>query len=284
MVENAGKLVTRDELMQAIWPGIFVSDESIAQCVMDVRRVLGDGEQLLLRTLPRRGYLLEGLISRAYSAAASVTPMLDTVSECIGPLLRPATGRPMVVVVPLETFGPDLDQDYFAEGLTADLVADLTRFQDLHVVTPPRRASQTAKTLPPEASYVLSGSVRRAAGRIRVTVQLKSARTGVGLWAERFDRPFDDLFIVQDELASRIAALLDTQVSHDGLRRARRQPVSSLDAHDLCLQARALLGNATEAGTLAAGELLNSAIAADPDYAPAYAWKSQVVQRAFTLG
>lgn len=292
MVENAGRLVNRDELMRAIWPGIFVTDESIAQCVKEVRRVLGDDEQRVLRTLPRRGYLLAIPVSRADAAGIlAASAAFDSSPGPVEVLARPATGRPMVVVMPFESIASDPEHGYFADGLTTDLVTELTRFQDLHIISPHRRsgrplrkAPRTAKTLPAGASFVLSGTVRRAEGRIRVTVNLNDARTGVGLWAERFDRPLDDLFVVQETLANRIAALLECQVSQEGLRRARRRPPASLDAYDLCLQARALLGGVTEANTLAARELLTLAIAADPDHAPAYAWQSQAVQRGFTLG
>jgi adenylate cyclase len=198
----------------------------------------------------------------------------------------------MVVVLPFEDIGEDSDRSYFAQGLTADLVTDLTRFQDLHIVSPQwqRPSPNPLGTLSPHAgmpaaaSYVFSGSVRRSGGHIRVTVQLGDAQTGVILWSDRFDRSLDDLFVVQEELANHIAALVDGQVGREALRRARRRPPANLDAYDLYLRGRELHSRTTEADTQTAREVLDRAIAADPNYAPAYAWQAYTVIRGFTLG
>jgi TolB-like protein len=304
LVENAEQLISRDAIMQAVWPGTFVTEDSITQCVREIRRALGDESQTLLRTLTRRGYMLAAPVSRA--DAPVITPVLvdavpgDQARSPAGPLPQarlaaaqlpvPSTGRPMVVVLPFETIGGDPEQAYFAEGLTADLVTDLTRFQDLHVVSPLQHRAGTASVvtapdgLPATARYVFRGSVRRAGGRIRVTVQLTDAQTGIGLWADRFDRPLVDLFAVQEDLTNHIAAAIDGQVGRDGLRRARQRPPANLDAYDLYLQGRALNSLTTEADTLLARRMFDRAIAADPDYAPAYAYQAYTVHRGFTLG
>jgi adenylate cyclase len=279
LAENPDRVVGRDEIMQFVWPGVFVTDDSISQCIKDIRRALGDDTQRLLRTLPKRGYLLA-----AEAVYIGQAPRDDPV------VAAPPTGRPMVVVLSFEGIGPDADQLYFADGLTADLVTDLTRFQDLHIVSPDRQRWHASDVQPPHgalpttAGYVFKGSVRRSGGRIRVTAQLNDVATGVGLWAERFDRSLDDLFAVQEDLANHIAALVDGQVGREGLRRARQRSPANLDAYDLFLQGRELLGRATQAGTEAASEMFNRAIAADPNYAPAYAYQAYRVNRGFTLG
>jgi TolB-like protein/Flp pilus assembly protein TadD len=206
-------------------------------------------------------------------------------------LAAPATDRPMVVVLPFENIGSDAEQGYFAEGLAADLVTDLSRFQDLHIVGAQRRLSRSTSpggtsaewVLPNGTAYVCRGSVRRAGGRVRVTVQLYDARTGVTLWAERVDRPLDDLFSVQEELAERLPAHLAARVTREGTQRARRRPPARLDAYDLCLQGRELHLRATEADTLAARQMFARAIDLDPHYATAYAWQAYTMQRGFTL-
>ncbi|HUC17920.1 MAG TPA: TIR domain-containing protein [Acetobacteraceae bacterium] len=202
----------------------------------------------------------------------------------------PTTARPMVVVLPFESIGGDPEQTYFANGLSADLVTDLARFRDLHIVSPQLRGlgpgiaapGPPGWTMPAAAAYVCSGSVRRAGGRIRITVQLADARTGVTLWAERFDRPLDDLFSVQEELAERLPAYLASRLTREGTLRAQRRPPANLDAYDLCLRGRDLIMHATEADTLAARELFSRAIERDPRYAAAYAWKAYTVHRGFT--
>ncbi|WP_439579757.1 winged helix-turn-helix domain-containing tetratricopeptide repeat protein [Elioraea sp.] len=289
LVEHAGRLISREELMVAVWPGVTVTDDSITQCIREVRRAIGDERQRLLRTLPRRGYLFAAPVSRAEAALAVTAAPETSVGEAPP---APPTGRPMVVVLPFETIGGDDEQRYFAEGLTADLVTDLTRFQSLHVVSPVRRSAGLGRALPATpwavqpvagaAGYLVSGNVRRAGGRIRVTAQLEDAQSGVNLWAERFDRPLEDLFAVQEELATQIAGGLAARVDQEGLRRAKRRPPANLDAYDLCLRGRDLIGRSTEADTAAGRQMLDRALAADPDYASAHAWQAFAVQRGFT--
>ncbi|MGA3001638.1 MAG: winged helix-turn-helix domain-containing protein [Acetobacteraceae bacterium] len=291
-VENSGRLVDRDEIMQAVWPDVYVTDDSIAHCIREIRRALEDDQQRLLRTLPRRGYLFAVTVARGEAAALEPPFAAASPAQLTEPQSRAPTGRPMVVVLPFENIGGDPEQGYFADGLTADLVTDLTRFQAMHVVSPHRAARQLPRGLPetpwstpappPGAGYVVNGSVRRAGNRIRVTVQLEDAQNGIGLWADRFDRPLDDLFAVQEELAERLASHLVSHVEHEGTRRARRRPPVSLDAYDLCLRGRELYHRSTEADTIAADALFARAIALDPDYAAAYAWQAFTVGRGFT--
>jgi tetratricopeptide (TPR) repeat protein len=162
----------------------------------------------------------------------------------------------------------------------------------MHVVSPHRALRQLRRGLPetpwsapappPGTGYLVNGSVRRAGNRIRVTVQLEDAQSGIGLWADRFDRPLDDLFAVQEELAERLASQVVSHVEREGTRRARRRPPASLDAYDLCLRGRELYHRATEADTTAARDLFARAVALDPEYAAAYAWQAYTVQRGFT--
>jgi adenylate cyclase len=281
-VEQAGRLVDRDEIMRVIWPGIFVTDDNIAQCVREIRRVLGDEDQRILRTVPRRGFLFVAPVSNTNPAATEAPLAVLTVPP-------PPPGRTSLVVLPFDSIGSDPDEDYFAQGLTADLVTDLTKFQELYILSPPRRDAEKLSQAVwgeavPAGHYFFRGNVRRAGGRIRVNAQLGEAQQGATLWAERFDRPIDDLFTVQEELANLIAARLDSQVGRERLRQARRRPPASLDAYDLFLQGRELHARTTEEATLAARCVFERAIAADPNYAPAYAYQAYTVHRGFTLG
>ncbi len=270
LAERAGQLVGREEIMEAVWPGTYVTEDSITQCIRDIRRALGDEAAHLLRTLPRRGYIL----------AAEPSPPEPVPQDVLPP---PPTGRPMVLVLPFENIGGDPEQGYFADGLRADLITDLTRFQELQVAAPAGPDSLPG-TVARGAGYWLGGSVRRAGGRIRVTVQLSDVKTGIALWAERFDRLLEDLFALQEDLTNHIAASVETRVGREGLRRIRRQAPANLDAYDLYLQGRALHGLTTERDQALARQLFDRAIAADPLYAPAYAWQAYTVIRGFTLG
>ncbi len=236
MVVHAGRLIDRDELMRAVWPGVLVTDDSIAQCVKDVRRALGDDAQSLLRTVPRRGFLLAVSASRIAAGEFGNPLYSPPTTEATEPLPAPATNRPIIVVLPFENVGGDPEQGYLASGMTADLVTDLTRFQDLHVVSPvgyttgflASNTSSPGWTLPDAATYVVSGRVRRAGGRIGITVRLDDAGTGVSLWAERIERPLADLFTLQEELTERLPNRLVSQVELESIRRARRRPTDSL--------------------------------------------------------
>lgn len=290
MVMHAGRLMDRDELMQAVWPDVFVTDDSIAQCVRDIRRALGDQTQRVLRTVPRRGYLLD-----VSATATSVTPgeaamasLVTTARDSEPPLPTPDTNRPVLLVLPFESIGEDPGQSYLAAGIADDLVTDLTHFHDLCIATPAGQgraslASDTSGfTVPDTVAYVFTGSLRRSGGRTRITVRLNDARTGVNIWAERFDRPIDELAALQDELVEHLPNHLVTQIELDSIRRARQRRTASVDAFELCLQGRELHTRATEPDTLRARELLARAIELDPNYAKAYAWQTYTVQRGFT--
>ncbi|MEJ0067247.1 MAG: hypothetical protein WDM85_19070 [Caulobacteraceae bacterium] len=115
-------------------------------------------------------------------------------------------------------------------------------------------------------------------------MQLSDAASGLGFWAERFDRPLEDLFALQEDLTNHIAASVETRIGREGLRRLQRHPPANLDVYDLYLQGRDLLGRSTERDTLLARQYFDRAIASDPLYAPAHAWQAFAVQRGFTLG
>ncbi|MBD0276014.1 MAG: hypothetical protein ICV73_29315 [Acetobacteraceae bacterium] len=220
-------------------------------------------------------------------------PAARPFAEAAADVPRPPAKRPLVVVLPFDEIGADPDQHYFAAGLTADLAIDLTRCHSLRVASPPRagvwRPGQALPDTPglgeaaaPRVGYLVTGSVRRAGSRIRVTARLEEAETGVHLWADRFDRQMDDLFAVQEELAECLASRLATQVDQEGMRRARSRPPASLDAYDLCLRGRDLRRRGNQADTLRARGMFDLSIAEDPLYAPSHAWLSYTLIRGFS--
>jgi TolB-like protein len=321
LVEAKGEIVTKEALMRRVWPGAIVDDNSLQVQISALRKALGRDADLLITTVPRRGYCFTNKRQwrEAAATAAKAEEAPSTPSERPSPIVlpfqslgdetgqgvaatilkatpqHPATDRPVVAVLPFDNIGGDTDQTYFVDGLTVDLVTDLSRFQSLHVVGPPRRSEGSGRVLPTPpgsgieappraAAYLVSGNVRRTEARIRVTAQLEDAQSGVVLWSERFDRSLEDLFVVQEELSQRIAGVLVANIDREALGRAKRRPPASLDAYDLCMRGRDFLDQGSEAGTLAAREMFDRAIAADPDYAPAYALNAFAVQRAVTHG
>jgi adenylate cyclase len=185
---------------------------------------------------------------------------------------------PSIAVLPFTNMGGDPEQDYFADGLTEDLITELSRFQELRVIA--RNSVMTYKNKPVRVQevgqdlgvrYVLEGSVRRSGARVRITAQLIEAATGHHLWAERFDRDLADIFDVQDEVTSRIVATLAGKLGESERRRVRSLQTENLAAYDCVLRGRELWYRFTAEANREARRLYEKAIELDPDYARAYA-------------
>ena len=194
------------------------------------------------------------------------------------PAPRRASALPSIAVLPFTNMGGDPEQDYFADGMTEDLITELSRFQELRVIA--RNSVMTYKGKPVRVQevghdlgvrYVLEGSVRRAGARVRITAQLIDAATGHHLWAERFDRDLADIFDVQDEVTSRIVVTLAGKLEESERRRARSLQTDNLEAYDCVLRGRELWFRFTPEANREARRLYEKAIELDPDYARAYA-------------
>ena len=265
-VENAGRLIGRDEILAAVWPGLFVSDDSIAQCIRDLRRVLADNERRLLRTFPRRGYMFAAETARVGAPAAELGP--------------PLPEKPSIAVLPFQNMSGDPDQEYFADGMVEDIITALSRIRWLFVIA--RNSTFTYKGAAVEPRrvgrelgirYVLEGSVRRAASRVRITAQLIDAETGAHLWADRFDGSLEDVFDLQEQVAISVAGVIEPALQAAETARAVKRPTSDLSAYDLYLRAYAMTLSSS-ARIPEALSLAERAIELDPDYGPALAWAS----------
>ncbi|WP_430691483.1 winged helix-turn-helix domain-containing tetratricopeptide repeat protein [Mesorhizobium vachelliae] len=266
LITNAGRILHKDELVSEIWPAVTVSDESLTQCIMDIRRALGPGADGLIKTLPRRGYLVDD--SRVH-ASGDVEPRRPD------PVIP---GKASIAVLPFANLDGHPEQDAFANGLTEDLITDLSRNPGLLVIARQSSLAYKGKTTDVRViardlgvRFLLEGSARRAADRIRINVQLVDAIGGDLLWAERFDRSIEDVFAVQDEVADRIVQALVGKLTPP--LPVRNRP-KNLDAYDLCVRARGLIasmGGSPEA-VRESILLLKQAIALDPGYAEAIRW------------
>jgi adenylate cyclase len=186
--------------------------------------------------------------------------------------------RPSIAVLPFINMGGDEEHAYFADGITEDIITELSRFQDLIVTS--RNSTFTYKGKSAKARdvgnelnvrYILEGSVRKSGDRVRVTAQLIEAETEDHIWAERFDRKLEDVFAVQDELTSKIVATLFGQLVESERRRVRTSTeTENLKAYDLVLRGREIWYRFTPEDNLAARRLYEQAIALDPEYARAY--------------
>jgi adenylate cyclase len=289
LAENADRLVTKEELLKAIWPDVAVSDESLTHCVSEVRQALGDGGQVIIRTIPRRGYRFAAPVTRV--AAPAPTEPRPAESES-GPQAQSSIDLPCVAVLPFTNLGGDPEQDYFSDGMTEDIITELSRFSELLVIA--RNSSFQYKGRAVDirqvgqelgARYVLEGSVRRSGERIRIAAQLIDAVTGAHRWAERYDRELHDTFEVQDEVARAIVMLLAAHVNRAEIERVLLKPPAAWEAYEYYLRgAEAFFLHTTrrtKASLYDARRLLERCLAIDPAYARAAAMLSRTHLHAY---
>ena len=206
------------------------------------------------------------------------------------PLERPTLelpDKPSVAVLPFNNMSGDPDQDYFADGITEDIITELSRYPDLFVIA--RNSSFTYKGQPVRLRtvgeelgvyYVVEGSIRKAGNRVRVTVQLIEAATENHIWAERYDRELTDIFEIQDELTQAIAGALPARLQAADIERVKRKPPQHMAAYDYVLRSKILHHIGTREANSEALESLNKAIEIDPGFAQAYAWKACTLRQA----
>jgi TolB-like protein/class 3 adenylate cyclase/Tfp pilus assembly protein PilF len=195
-------------------------------------------------------------------------------------LVAPArlAGRPSVAVLPFENLSGDAGQDYFSDGITADIITALGRFSNLLVVAKSASFQFKGRNLSPadighllDVRYLLGGSIRRAGDRIRVNAELTEAATGLHVWSETYDAEVKDIFAVQDDMTRRVVGAAAVKLTRFERERALAKPTSSLAAYDYVLRGREFLSHATQEQNDQAQEMFQRAIDLDPSYAAAYA-------------
>ena len=201
----------------------------------------------------------------------------------------PASPRkPSIAVLPFVNMSGEPEQEFFADGLTEDIITELSRFRELLVIS--RNAVFThkgkavkAQTVAREfgVDYVVEGSVRKAADRVRVTIQLIDGETETHVWAERYDRKLEDIFEIQDEVTSAIAATLFGRVEAARHDRVQRKRTGNMAAYEYVLTGKVLHHWSSREANAEALQMLNRAIALDPNYAHAHAWKACVIGQAW---
>jgi adenylate cyclase len=263
-VTNAGRLLDRDAINKAIWADVVVSDDSIAQCVRDIRRALGDEQQQILKTVPRRGYILTATITSGNEQ--------QPTSEYL-----PLPDKPSIAVLAFTNMSGDPEQEYFSDGIADDIITELSRSRSLFVIA--RNSSFTYKGRAVDVRqvarelgvrYVLEGSVRRSDSRARATAQLIDAETGNHIWAERYDLALEDVFAVQDEITKAVVTAILPAVADAELRRALRKPPESLGAWEAYQRGLWHLGKASAEDIKRAKQFFERAMTVDKEFVPAY--------------
>ncbi|MEK9803723.1 MAG: winged helix-turn-helix domain-containing protein [Curvibacter sp.] len=287
LVHQRGRVVSKDELIKAVWGGRIVSDSTIESRVSLLRKALcDDGQrQRLVRTYARKGLRFVGEVREA--GAADRIEILSSQGRAI-PVVStarwPADGRPTVAVLPLLNLSHDPGQDHVCDGIAADLIALFARQRSLLVVA--RNSSfafrgrdidarQLGEAL--GADYLVEGSFRRARRRLHITFGLVDTRDGRTLWAERYDRDVEDIFAVQDDIAAQIAGRIEPEINLCARQRVLRQPPQSLQAWDAFHLGMSHLYKATAADNLQAQDWLRRTIALDPGFAQAHAFLSYAI-------
>jgi adenylate cyclase len=281
LIRNRERVVSKDDLVTAIWEGRIVSDAALTTRLKAVRSAIGDsGEgQRLIKTLPRKGFRFVGRVQEEQGPGRT----LDGVTPVEPP--RPVLAlpdKPSIAVLPFTNLSGDPDQEHVSDGVTEDIITELSRFSELFVIA--RNSSFQYKGKSPDirqvgrelgVRYVLEGSIRRAGDRIRISAQLIDAVTGAHRWGERYDRELRDVFAVQDEVSRAIVGILVAHVNKAETERTLLKPPAIWQSYDFFMRASAIYTAMRSSFNVAdlyeVRRLLEHSIALDPLYARAYA-------------
>ncbi len=309
LAENQGSVVSREQLEADVWSGRVISYDALTSCITRLRKVLGDDSRkpVYIETVPKKGYRLIAPVSWNNAdntteenaqdretgrkrpipvtnimvavlllllavAAIVIIPSQTTVSD--DPAVLSET--PSIIVLPFDNLSNDADQEYFSDGITADLSIALSKLSGLRVIAPQSMLIESGESEDRKfdsqqlARYLLSGSVQRAANKLRVNVMLIDNDTHHQIWAESYDREITAVFDVQDEITARIVSTLQIKLTEEEKSRVAHRFTNSIDAYDQFLRAQALYTQHTNNENLLARDHLRQAIQLDPNFARAY--------------
>jgi TolB-like protein/Flp pilus assembly protein TadD len=273
LIRNRERVVSKDDLVKAIWDGRIVSDAALTTRMNAARNAIGDsGEaQRLIKTLPRKGFRFVGNVREDHGSST-------TTGQAEEPPRQPLTlpDKPSIAVLPFSNLSSDPEQDYFADGVVDDIITALSRFKSLFVIA--RNSSFTFKGKAVDlkqvgrelgVGYVLEGSVRKAAGKVRITCQLIDATTAAHIWAERYEGDLSNVFALQDEIAVNVISAIQPKLLQAEIDLAAARRPNNLSAYDLYLRATPRYYTMTREGIAEAIQLLSRALEIDPRYSAA---------------
>jgi TolB-like protein/DNA-binding winged helix-turn-helix (wHTH) protein/Flp pilus assembly protein TadD len=308
VVENAGRLVSKEELARAVWPDSFVADNSLAQCFLEIRKALGDDDQRIIKTVSRRGYVFDvpvekgpahltqivpvgperaagpgkaarlGLSKWAGWAAITALALAAITVWILGATRSPHPAQPSVAVLPFQSLAGSESDESLELGMADAIIAKLSNVSEIAVrptsavlayTDRKRDPVQIAKQL--RVAYVLEGSLQEKEGRIVVTVQLIGVPEGRPLWAERYQDASGDIFAVQDAISTRVARALAPKLTGEENRRLKKNSTSDVEAFRLYLRGRYCWEQRTDTGLRRAIAYFEQAIRRDPQFGLAYA-------------
>ncbi|MEJ2378144.1 MAG: tetratricopeptide repeat protein [Pseudolabrys sp.] len=281
LIERKGRPVSKQELVDAAWPGLSVEDSNLTVQIAALRRLFEkeNGGEPWIETMPRRGY--------RYVGPAVVTDEEGPAAKSYAEFLA----RPVLAVLPLENMSSDPEQTYFVDGLTEDIITALSLWRSFPVIARNSTVAfrggavnirKVGRSL--GARYVLKGSVRKSGDKIRVSAQLVDTVTNHQVWAETFDRQLTDLFKLQDDLTKKIAAIVAPELERAEYQRLLAQRPQNLDAWYFVQRGTAELDGYTREGNVRAREMFARAIELDPNYGRAFAGVALSYNRDLMLG
>jgi DNA-binding winged helix-turn-helix (wHTH) protein/TolB-like protein len=300
LASRPGQVVSREALLSHVWPGVVAGDASLTQVIIKLRKALGDDPDrpTYIQTVTKRGYRLVAPVL----PSAQITPMPrrrqrarwigGAVTACLlfaaglwwsvgedakrrspgAHLIADVMELPTLAIAPFEAVGREGQELLLARGITADLLTDLSKSSGLSVIgflpTESRAGSDASSHA--AARYLVSGTVQRVDGRLRLHVYLAERDTGKQLWSERYDRASTDLFAIQDELGPKIVRMLPAKVSEAELRRMAQRHTRNLQAYEYYQRGQAALLVRHGSGNEAARQMFRRAIQLDTTFARAY--------------
>ena len=304
LAARPGEVLGREELLAAVWPGVVVGDDALTQAIIKLRKALGDDAQQprYIETIPKRGYQLVAAVEpmapvhpqprprrfawRHGAAAAVLLAIAMTglylargLPWPIGHNPRDGPGHvsiPTVAILPLANLSGDPQREYFADGLTEDLINGLGRFSALRVMS--RNAVQDYKGKSPTPQrigaelgvrYVVQGTVRESQGRTRITLQVAETSSGALLASHEYEASGAQVLEIQERIVRQVTGALHVKLTEIEERRVFGMPTANLEAYDLVLRARALLKESTRESNRQGRELAARAYKLAPDYANA---------------
>ncbi len=259
--------------------GIFISGDVFRQIEGKIEASFDDLGEQSLKNIERPAHIYR----------VQVGPGDSTGQAQASPLALP--DKPSIAVLPFENMSGDPEQEFFADGITEDILTELSRFRELFVISRTSAFKYKGKAINiPEVArelgvqYVAEGSVRKAGDRVRVSIQLIDAETDRHIWAERYDRKLEDIFAIQDEISQAIVATLPGRVEAARRERAARKPTDNMAAYELVLGGKLLHHRSMRESNKEALDMIERAIAIDPKYAHAHAWKACISAQAWGYG
>ena len=327
LAERQGEVVSREELEARLWPNVVVSYDSLSTSIIKLRKALGDNSRHpdYIETISKKGYRCIASVSpasdeqdvsasenyntkpfelplrhRIVSRKIQMGVLLLIISLIIGTALffnktktKVSTEKqiPSLVVLPFINISNDTRQDFFSDGITEDLITDLSQLANLKVMSRTSAYSYKGKDINIDevasdlgVRYIVEGSVQKAGEQIRITAKLVDSKTEQAIWADRFDRPAQDIFSIQDAVIEKIVTALAIELSIAEKQRLKQSDTNNIAAYEMFLRGQQLFRLRTRNGHEQAIEAYKQAIQLDPKYARAYGGWAIVLTHLYRRG